>query len=657
MEAPDYRVGRFTLKPFRQLLDGGVPVQIGRKPLELLSVLAKAEGDLVTKDELMAAVWPKSIVEENVIQVHIAALRKTLGKDAELICTVHGLGYRLTVVPETSVAVTAGNPAENQARGTRPDLAPGRGARFVLAGVAIAFIAVVAMVSYWARDNSPGGPGMVTETAPAVHAPPITVAVLPFDNLSGDLAQQFFSDGVAVEITGALAKVAGLQVVARNSADQFRGKRDARQAGAALNARYIIEGSVRKENNRIRITAQLVRTDTGLAVWSNSYARELTDIFVIQEEVATAIVEALRLPLGLAPGKALVSSRNIDRDSYEQFLRARPLVRARQTGIPQAIAILQPLVARNPGYAPAWALLARCYSGMPAMVSPYTMVPGRPDTLQRRQRIDEYWPKAEDAARRSIQLDPELADGYTVFGTLRHLQGRLAEADDFFAKALTLDSNNPDALGARMNLLANVGQLGKAREIAEKLLALEPYVPTWKQDAAEILWQGGQEDRAVKLLTSIIERPSVPSTLAMIYSSQQRYSKAADVMENALKARGELGQGQTQMWRTAINLLRIAPEKAPFGGEFPRLGRVGFVYLHVGAPDQALQIYEDEVRTGLVGGQTDFFGFLWHPSFAVVRKTERFKTLMKNARMVEYWQQRGWPDYCRPAGDADFVCS
>jgi hypothetical protein len=87
------------------------------------------------------------------------------------------------------------------------------------------------------------------------------------------------------------------------------------------------------------------------------------------------------------------------------------------------------------------------------------------------------------------------------------------------------------------------------------------------------------------------------------------------------------------------------------------LGRVGFVYLHVGAPDQALQIYEDEVRTGLIGGQTDFFGFLWHPSFAVVRKTERFKALMKNARMVEYWQQRGWPNYCRPAGDADFVCS
>ena len=99
MDCREYRIGRFTLKPFRQLLDGGVAVPIGRKALDLLSVLAKAEGALVTKDELMAAVWPKTIVEDNAIQVHIAALRKALGKDAELLSTVHGLGYRLAATP------------------------------------------------------------------------------------------------------------------------------------------------------------------------------------------------------------------------------------------------------------------------------------------------------------------------------------------------------------------------------------------------------------------------------------------------------------------------------------------------------------------------------------------------------------------------------
>jgi len=105
----EYRVGRFTLQPFRQLLDGGVPVAIGRKPLELLSVLAKAEGALVTKDELMAAVWPNAIVEDNALQVHVGALRKLLGTDAELLSTVHGFGYRLVASPQ--LAATEAEPA------------------------------------------------------------------------------------------------------------------------------------------------------------------------------------------------------------------------------------------------------------------------------------------------------------------------------------------------------------------------------------------------------------------------------------------------------------------------------------------------------------------------------------------------------------------
>src|SRR5205085_1112431 len=141
----------------------------------------------------------------------------------------------------------------------------------------------------------------------------ISIAVLPFANMSGDVNQEFFSDGMTEEITSALAKVPDLRVVARTSAFQFKGeKQDARSVGHALNATHLIEGSVRKEGDRVRITAQLIEAGSGVHLWTESYDRRLSDIFAVQEDIARTIVGALMTPLGLAPGERLVSNRSID---------------------------------------------------------------------------------------------------------------------------------------------------------------------------------------------------------------------------------------------------------------------------------------------------------------------------------------------------------
>ena len=148
--------------------------------------------------------------------------------------------------------------------------------------------------------------------------------------MSGDAAQEFFSDGMSEEITSALAKIPDLRVVGRESAFQFKGeKKDLRAIGQSLNATHLIEGSVRKVGDRVRITAQLVQADNGLNVWTDSYDREMTDVFAIQEDIATAIAGALRMPLGLKQGERLVSNRSIDPESYQQYLRAKAMVRAR----------------------------------------------------------------------------------------------------------------------------------------------------------------------------------------------------------------------------------------------------------------------------------------------------------------------------------------
>ena len=513
-------------------------------------------------------------------------------------------------------------------------------------------IAAIALGSAWWMHRQPGT-ALVESTTTAA---PITVAVLPFDNLSGDPAQQFFSDGMTGEISAALAKVPGLKLIARTSAFRFRGNQDARQAGTRLGASYVLNGTVRKTENRVSITAQLIATDTGRTAWSNSYERDTTGIFALQQDIATAIAQALRLSLGEADN-SLASNRDIDPQSYEQFLRAMPLIRARQTGVSEAVKILEPLVARNPNFAPAWALLAYCYGVMPALTPRNGAFPFTPEwRVETRQRIEEFLPKAETAAHRAIELDANLAVAYLALGVLEHSRGNLLEAEDLLIKAQSLDHYKPDVLAWRMTLLANVGKRKQALAAAQQLIALDPYVPSWKQDAAEIFWINGQSEIAIKMLQTLQDRPSGPTSLAMVYASQGRYTEAADAMEDSLKVRGEYLPGQALRWHTAAQLLRVAPARAATLPTSLRLGRMSFVYLYVGAPERALEYFEDDLDAGLIGGHGVSFSLLWHPSHTPARKTERFKSLMRNAKLVDYWRQRGWPEHCRPAGADDFVC-
>jgi TolB-like protein len=519
--------------------------------------------------------------------------------------------------------------------------------------LAAASIAAIALGStWWMHRESGTGPAGPTDPATAA---PITVAVLPLANLSGDAAQQFFSDGMTQEISATLAKVPGLQLVARASTFRFRNSKDTRQVGADLGVRYVIDGTVRKYEDRVRITARLVATQTGKPVWSRSYERSLAGTVAVQEEIAGDIAQALKL----SPGdKNLASGRDIDPASYEQFLRALPLIRARQMGVAQATEILEPLVAQNPKFAPAWALLAYAYSLRPTVLPLHGVSPYGPEGIaQRRARTEEFWPKAEAAARRAIQLDPKLPTAYLAFGAVEHFRGKLLAADDLFAKALSLDPYNPDILAWRMALLADVGRQSESLAVAQQLMALEPYVPVWKGDVAEIFWENERYDTAIQMLQSVQDLPSAASALAMVYASQGRFQEGADVLESWGKSRSEMFQGQALRFRTGAALLRLAPAKTATLPESLHLGRMSFAYLYVGAPERSLELYEDDIESGFAGGFGTSFSFLWHPSYAPARKTGRFKALMRDGGMVDYWRQRGWPSFCQPLSAQDFTCT
>ena len=501
-------------------------------------------------------------------------------------------------------------------------------------GLAGALVVVIVLVSYQQLAPSRFA-GTAQQGAPNSAAPSqtpsagISLAVLPFANLSGDAAQEFFSDGMTEEITAALAKVPGLTVLGRTSAFQFKGQnRDLRDIGQTLGATHLIEGSVRKEGDRMRITAQLVQAGNGANIWSESYDRQLTSVFATQEDIAKAIAAALKVPLGLKQGDTLVRDRTSDLESYDQYLRARALYRARGPGTAQARDMLERVVARDPLFAPAWGLLARAH-----VSNPDTSVSVR-------------------AAREAIRLDSRNAVAYAALARIQTRLGKWVEAEDLYKQALALDPNEPEVLDTYAATLTAAGRIKEGLTLSEKLRTLEPFVPQFNLAVAGAMQLDRRSPASIPLLEAIPVNASGVFTrnamLAYAYAEAGRFAEAADVLlsmppQNTVSRRSV---------EDAARILRSAPTSVQSPDTLPELeGGLVYAYGFVGAADRAITRYEREREI-----QAQPTTSIWLPVLAPMRKTERFKAHVRAAGLLDYWRERGWPDLCRPVGADDFVC-
>ena len=274
--------GSVSFGPFRldlglrQLARDGNPVKLGNRALDILCTLAAAGGEIVTKDELMARVWTGLVVEESNLQVHVSALRKALDeKDGAIhLVTVPGRGYRLMGV------------RPSQARSEELDL---------------------------------------PANSPASERP--SIAVLPFQNMSNDPDQDYFADGMVEEIIAGLSRIKWLVVIARNSTFTYKGMAvDVRQAGRELGVRYVLEGSVRKSANRLRITAKLIEAETRAQLWTERYDTALDDIFTVQDEIAMSVIGAIEPGLRKVEIDRVRRKRPDSLDAYDLVLQALPFV-------------------------------------------------------------------------------------------------------------------------------------------------------------------------------------------------------------------------------------------------------------------------------------------------------------------------------------------
>ncbi len=334
----------------------------------------------------------------------------------------------------------------------------------------------------------------LVNTRPPDGAPPElpSIAVLPFANLSGDKEQEYFSDGLTEEIINLLAQISGLKVTARTSAFAFRGKeQDIKHIAEMLGVRTILEGSVRKAGNRIRITAQLIDATDGYHLWSRRFDAEMTDIFAVQDDISQAIVDTLKVRL---MGAKPTAQRSSNIDAYHAYLKGRQyLWRVAPDQVLRAQACFEEAIALDPTYAPAYAGLAGCYVGLAMEFS--------------QKSPHELMPLARAAALKAIQLDESKPEGHFWLARVAaQYDYDWTEAWRRYRLAVACGGvGTREQLGCVIGLLAPLRRLEEAIETATAGIAADPFAAVPRLALAFALASGGQPERAITELIRLTE--------------------------------------------------------------------------------------------------------------------------------------------------------
>lgn len=431
--------------------------------------------------------------------------------------------------------------------------------------------------------------------APAVFAPVPTrsVAVLPFLNMSPGHEEDYLSDGMTEELINALAHVPGLKVVSRTSSFTFKGsKTDVREVAQKLNVGAVVEGSVRKSGNRLRVTAQLVNASDGYQLWSQTFDRELTDVFVIQEGIATAVANALQVQLG---GRALVGQSTKDFEAYELYLKGRQSSTEFVTEkLSKAVSYFRAAIDRDPSFSNAWAGLADAYavldhaSGVPPM------------------KPAESYRLAEEAGKRALSLDANSAEAHTALGHIYLHLGANAEAGRHLRRAIEL---NPNSALTRVWFALFLMQIDRPAEAREQFLRAreaDPLSFLVSSGGSENLLDSGDYEGAVEFAQHGVEiapdRPRCHLHLASAYAYQNRFREAEEEVRRAETAPGR--QLDSIATRRAL-FLALSGRKSEALAMLNRVERedqqlsernLALAYSAAGDFDKAAEWYEKSVR-------------------------------------------------------------
>src|SRR5215472_2553198 len=501
-------------------------VAIPPKPYDMLRYLVENPGRLITQDEFLEKLWPGIYVNPELIRKYILDIRKILGDrpdKPEFIETVTKRGYRFiaSVVDEDATTTTNPTAIEEGVRmetiSSRPEGSPRKRSLWKLLLTPVLAVVVAAAIGRELRVARTEG------TVPSSND--TTVAVLPFADISPGNDQEYFSDGLSEQLIHDLSKVSGLKVVGRSSAFQFKGRNeDIREVGRKLGVANVLEGSVRREGNRVRIRAELTKADDGFQLWSQTYDRKINDIFAVQDEIARATTEALQLKLLGGNGQAVASNlRSANAEAYQAYLEANYFSGRGQSteDLGKALAYADTAIKLDEKYAPAWALRASVQN----MMAQY----GFSD-------ISEGFRRARDDADHAIALDPASASAYLALArTQISHDWDWDAANTFLTKAAALEPGNVEVFRIRSRLAWVSGDLDQAVRLAEQVVVLEPLRSNSYLGLGHLLYLAGRYDEAQSKLQKALElNPQatfVHFTLGKIFIEERKPLQALEEIE------------------------------------------------------------------------------------------------------------------------------
>jgi TolB-like protein/Tfp pilus assembly protein PilF len=457
-----------------------------------------------------------------------------------------------------------------------------------------------------------------------VDLPPAkSIAVLPFVNMSSDPEQEYFSDGISEEILNSLARVRELKVAGRTSSFAFKGQnQDLRKIGETLGVQHILEGSVRKSGNTVRITAQLVQVDDGFHLWSDTYDRQLDNVFAIQDEIATAILDQLKATL-IGDELAEVAADRTNSEAYDLYLLAKQRIHERkETPLQSAVALLDEAITLDPGYAPAHA--QRAIATMLLSEESYGTIPVEESQAQARLYIE-----------RALSLDPGLAEANAALG-LYHLNrpGEDEQAVDTLEKALSINPNLVNASNWLASSLFNLGRVREALIVRERMLELDPFYRPGIHGAVNLYNNTGRSEESWALIDRISpffpDDPMVSRLRGMTHLDEGHAGDALPPLEEAWEAEPSNLANRTHL---AVSQMQT--------GQYERAADMDVPWIRSGA----LFLLDRSEEANLIAADLAATGEQVEALFYLMAAEGRYDEL------IEFFETR-WQDF--EAFEADF---
>jgi len=628
----EFHFADFTLDHSRYRLQRGEDIlRLEKRPMELLILLVERRGELVSREDIAERLWGKDVFldVDRSINTAISKVRVALRDDPEkprFVETVVGKGYRFAapvicngdsnaqvqplsapvqVAPSSAVVSTERKPVS-----MRP--------RVLLGGVAVLALFIVTLVM--SHDGSP-----TSTRQPAIKS----LAVLPLKNLSGDPAQEYLADGMTEALIGRLSSIRDLRVISRTSAMLFKDTRmSLPEIAKTLHVDAIVEGSVIREGSRIRVTAQLIRGSTDEHFWSETYDRELREVLALESDVAQSIARKVEVTVTGEEHERLTIVRPISPEVYEDYLRGRfALANSNnRTNAEQSIAYFNEAIRKDPTFAPSYVGLANAYSAVGTV-----FIGG----IAKEER-----PRVIAAARRALELDPELVEAHVLLGNMARQQWRWAEAETAYRRALELSPNNAEAYSAFASWLVSQGRTEEAVTSCRRARELDPLAVSGS-DLAWMLFYARRYDDAVQELRSVLAVTPDDALALWILGfaliANHHSQEAVPVLEKGVSASdrspaivGLLVYAYAHAGRRA-DALRLLEE-------LKRRKQMGYVpaaafvkaYLGLGEYDRAFFWLEEAYKE-----QSNLLQFLKvHPIFDPVRDDPRFADLVRRVGLA-----------------------